>query len=338
VTAPSRTPIRPPDQDVRDDQVLAYEHALEAAALAGLAAAVAQAFAAATALLGTAVPIAFIRSRLADALRGLPVDVGKTLLDGWAQGATLGIEHSEQDVGRLPTGDRHRVQTSAGKPTKAARALARDADRELRAGLAAAAKAVEHAAIETADDLTPLHAIAVKSAARARAQVSWFAQSAVTEGVLTVAKEAGYKIVWVAERDACLTCFALSGETVEPGEEFDADLTYADHPMPLFPLDDPQPLLGPPRHGNCRCALRLVSDDPSMARMPGALHREAMRSVARGWSNYASKPARLRAADRLVQSGPALPTSVVERARRDVRRGDFSPRHNRKLPYLPPGR
>jgi hypothetical protein len=67
------------------------------------------------------------------------------------------------------------------------------------------------------------------------------------------------------------------------------------------------------------------------------LKREAQRSVARGFSGYDSKPARLRAADRLLRHPTLLPKTVVERARRDVKRGAFSNRHNTNLPALPPG-
>jgi hypothetical protein len=61
--------------------------------------------------------------------------------------------------------------------------------------------------------------------------------------------------------------------------------------------------------------------------MPEALRREAQRSVARGWSEYASEPARLRAASRLVQQGATLlPKSVIETARDAVLARTFAER------------
>ena len=49
--------------------------------------------------------------------------------------------------------------------------------------------------------------------------------------------------------------------------------------------------------------------------------------MARGWSDYASLPERLRAVDLLFQRGALLPKTVLQRAAADRRRGSFSQRH-----------
>lgn len=143
----------------------------------------------------------------------------------------------------------------------------------------------------------------------------------------------GLRVVWVAERDACLTCLALSGHVIDPnvGQGFDEFATFSPHGAPqVWPPG--MPLMGPPRHPNCRCRLRIIAADNTM--VPDALRREAERSVARGWSGHDSRRSRLAAADRLVRHANRLPMTVNERARRDVDRGSFSTRHRPRAQHL----
>jgi hypothetical protein len=140
------------------------------------------------------------------------------------------------------------------------------------------------------------------------------------------------RVVWIAERGACLTCLALSGQVADPntGTWFDEFATFDKRPMPVWPPD--QPLMGPPRHPHCRCRLRIIAAANTM--LPTSLAREARRSVARGFSDHASRPARLGAADRLLAAGMRLPVTVQHRAARDVARGAFSTRHRPRAPEL----
>lgn len=143
----------------------------------------------------------------------------------------------------------------------------------------------------------------------------------------------GLRVVWVAERNACLTCLALSGQVADPnaGGGFNEFASFSPHGAP--PVWPPgMPLTSPPRHPHCRCRLRIITVDNTA--VPDALRREAQRSVARGWSDYDSRRARLTAADRLVSRANRLPKTVNERARRDVRRGSFSRRHRPLAPHL----
>lgn len=141
----------------------------------------------------------------------------------------------------------------------------------------------------------------------------------------------GLRVVWVAERDACLVCLALSGHVSDPnaGVGFDEDATFGPHrPTPVWPPG--MPLMAPPRHPSCRCRLRIITADNVL--VPEALRREAERSVARGWSGYDSRRARLKAADHLISRANRLPRSVQERAAKDVARGHFSDRHKPRSP------
>jgi hypothetical protein len=149
----------------------------------------------------------------------------------------------------------------------------------------------------------------------------------------TVLIPPGLRVVWVAERGACLTCLALSGHVIDPnsGTGFDEFATFSPHGAPqVWPPG--MPLMAPPRHPHCRCRLRIIAADNTM--LPEALRREAQRSVARGWSDHDSRKSRLTAADRLMARGAPLPRTVQERARVDVARGSFSTRHRPRVPAL----
>lgn len=147
----------------------------------------------------------------------------------------------------------------------------------------------------------------------------------------------GLMIVWVAERDACLVCLALSGNVIDPnsGAAFDEEATFGapGSTMEVWPRN--MPLMSPPRHPHCHCRLRIIT--AANTTVPAALRREAQRSVARGWSGSDSKIQRLNAADRLLKHGSTLPKSVQHRSRTDIGRGQFSDRHHPRVPELRAG-
>lgn len=141
----------------------------------------------------------------------------------------------------------------------------------------------------------------------------------------STANKAKYE-VWVSERDACVNCLAYAGKIVPAGENWQAGLSWDPK------QNDPQPTKGgkgvrPPLHPHCRC--RPVPWDPSWARdgevsLPDAVTREAQRSIARGFSLPSeSNAARIRALKELLSGNPQLPKTVLERARRDLKRGEF---------------
>lgn len=141
------------------------------------------------------------------------------------------------------------------------------------------------------------------------------------------------RVVWIAERQACLTCKALSGQVADPstGLWFDEFATFSPRGAPpVWPPD--QPLMGPPRHPHCRCRLRVIAASNTM--LPAALQREAQRAVLRGWSDHDSRRSRLNAADRLLIRGTNLPKTVKARAAGDVAAGKFSTRHRPRATFL----
>lgn len=149
----------------------------------------------------------------------------------------------------------------------------------------------------------------------------------VGQGLVTRAVAAGGEVVarrqpdasvmWIAERDACLTCQRMSGHIMAPGRRFPASVTYGDKSLTWDKYDG-----FPPRHPHCRCRIRVVVSGMSAA--SAALQREARRSVVRGFSLATeSNPARVRAADRLLRRGAGLPRSVEAYGRAAVAAGRF---------------
>lgn len=147
----------------------------------------------------------------------------------------------------------------------------------------------------------------------------------VSEGVDHVAEVTGSERIWVAERDgACLECLAYQGHVVKAGEDFPGGLTFRVSDKVRFP----DPIPGPPRHPHCRCVTQIFRRQWATAgstSFQGALRREAQRAVLRGDAGESNR-ARLRAADRLLDRGTALPKTVKERARRAVDAGVFPDR------------
>lgn len=151
--------------------------------------------------------------------------------------------------------------------------------------------------------------------------VRWAANAAIAEGATEVADREGLSRVWVPEREACLHCLAYAGKIAGPGQEFPAGLTYADRPLHTGPVPNP------PLHPNCRCRVQPWRGDDgndSGASFPDGLRREADRVVLRGRTRYASDPAMVRAAERLLLAGVKAPKSVKKVAEDAIRRGGFN--------------
>lgn len=159
-----------------------------------------------------------------------------------------------------------------------------------------------------------------RAGTRAGLAVDYVAARSVNEGATEAARSAGRRLVWRAERTACLACLAYSGAVTEPGDVF----------RPLIPgMDIHLPLVEtPPRHPRCRCTVAPYTGTEASGRstpdVASGLAREARRSIALGRSGYASNPARIRAAERLLRLGADLPASVTARSAAAVRRGTFT--------------
>lgn len=155
----------------------------------------------------------------------------------------------------------------------------------------------------------------------AKSGARWAANEGINAGTAHVATVTGKRLVWVAERNACLHCLARAGWAVVPGEPFPGGLSFdpASREVRAVPW--------PPLHPNCRCEVRTY-DGPagkpgsrSLSDDSAALAREARRSVALQFSDHASGAAARRAASALLRAGADLPASVRTRARNALRSG-----------------
>lgn len=146
-----------------------------------------------------------------------------------------------------------------------------------------------------------------------------------------VATDLGARLLWLAERDSCVVCEALSGQVVEAGDEFDVAATFGTHP----PSRPPGGLTGPPRHFRCRCRTSpWFGDELAPDSLPMVLRREAERSVLHGFA-LPSEPdsIRQRAASRLLNrvvgqhgiapSGWKVPASVEKSTAGRLKKGTF---------------
>jgi hypothetical protein len=141
----------------------------------------------------------------------------------------------------------------------------------------------------------------------------------------------GERLLWIAERDACVVCLALAGQLSDPNEgiTFDEDATFGPYTPPsVWPYG--MPLLRPPRHPHCRCQVCVwLGSAPGQPDLPSRLRHEAKRSILKGWSLPSeSGRVRLRAAEKLLSSGRAggLPKSVQEESRHAIAAGKFRSR------------
>jgi len=167
-------------------------------------------------------------------------------------------------------------------------------------------------------------AVSSAQAATARA-LSWQVNRAATDARLAVYAErqaAGgppLRVVWVAERDGCVDCVGMQGQVQDVGAAFTPESFDPRGPAPVYG----DVLDGPPRHPNCRCQLTAVpaGDDGGYAE---GLRREAERSIANGYAlDSEPESTRLRAAEALVNRPNRLPRTVVERAQRNIDRGQI---------------
>lgn len=137
----------------------------------------------------------------------------------------------------------------------------------------------------------------------------------------SVANKAPYQL-WVAERDCCVRCAKYAGQLVKVGDEWPGGQSWDPNQV-----DKKAAPVSPPLHPHCRC--RPVPWNPAWAKpgevsLPEAISREAQRSVARGFSlPTESNASRVRALKELLSGSPDLPKTVLTRAQRDLKNGQF---------------
>ncbi len=190
---------------------------------------------------------------------------------------------------------------------------------------------------ETGLDLQNAVGEAQRSVASVNTGSTYLTNYVANDAAKQVAGHIGAKLLWIAERDACVICLALAGEIADPmeGLGFDEFATYGPYTAPsIWPPG--MPLMRPPRHPHCRCQVCVwLGSAPGQPDFPSALKREAARSILKGWSLPSeSNRVRIEAARSLLAAGGrGLPKSVQERAGHDVARGKFE---SRTVPHYTP--
>lgn len=265
------------------------------------------------------------------------------VLSAWVAASALGhgfdaVRALAREVfGRLQPDMRRRMEAALASVPTGPVVLAKDSalartvraiDTRAERQLVRARRLAAHAPMGSLSEISAIAAAAKKAGTGAQADTRWAATRAVSLGVAVQAKQAGADLIWVPERDACLSCLAYAGLSVHPGELFPAGLTYGKTPA------NHEAIPFPPLHPNCRCRVEPFFGEQFIAE---GLKREAQRSVARGFSNFASHTAKIDAAGKLITRRTRLPKTVRARAARDVSLGKFSSRHNVKQPALAPG-
>ena len=150
------------------------------------------------------------------------------------------------------------------------------------------------------------------------------------DAAMQVSGAIGAKLLWIAERDACVVCAALAGEIADPlqGIGFDEFATYGPYQAPsIWPPG--MPLMRPPRHPHCRCQVCVwLGSAPGQPDFPARLKHEAARSILKGWSLPSeSNRVRIEAARKLLAAGGrGLPKSVQEASAHAVAAGRFESR------------
>lgn len=190
---------------------------------------------------------------------------------------------------------------------------------------------------QTGQDLQAAVSEADRSIAMVNTGSTYLTNHVANDAGRQVAVRLGEKLLWIAERDACVVCLALAGHIADPNEGvgFDEFATYGPYEPPsVWPFG--MPLMRPPRHPHCRCQVCVwLGTAPGAPSLPERLRHEAARSILKGWSLPSeSNRVRLKAAGSLLASGGrGLPKSVQEEAARAVASGSFK---SRTIPHYQP--
>lgn len=200
-------------------------------------------------------------------------------------------------------------------------------------GRAKAIALAEATAKVTPATVTRIVSVAQQEPNQIEVRVRTAINQVANEGIGAVADAIGARKLWIAERDACRVCLALSGHFADEDGFFDDRASFG-APMEWVPLGG---LTAPPRHGSCRCRTMpwLGDNDGGPNSLPMALRREAERSVLHGWALPSESVSNRRyAAARFLRlvashhgtapSGWQVPASVRTRTGRRINRGTFT--------------
>lgn len=261
---------------------------------------------------------------LAARIEGIPLDPVPVLRDYAARARALGVRQGTREAG-VPG-----ASASLEISRESARAID-TAARSSRAKLAEAVTLVRAKDSGTLVDVQRRIAAMHQAASVLERAARTVANRELNAGIAAVAEKAGARLVWVAERDACVACLALSGRVVDVGKPFNWRLTFggkAYQPMAYNPAGKlvPAPLLMPPRHPNCRCRVSpWLGHDTAGALSVTHDWADAIRDALAKGDTVRADAARRAAAAAADSASFDLPAALRREAERSVLRGDALP-------------
>ncbi|WP_410644510.1 hypothetical protein [Amycolatopsis sp. lyj-346] len=263
-------------------------------------------------------------AELAARIRAVRIDPAPVLLDFAQRARVLGVSQGLIEAGAPQRNLENRLREETRRHIDEATAAA-------RAKLAQAADLVE--ALERGSFKTINRQLAVADQAgniveRAARTVT---NDELNEGLAAAAEHVGGRLVWIAERDACVACLALSGQVVEPGDAFDWRLTFGakayqpkDYNAAREPVDIE--LERPPRHPYCRCRVSpWLGHDETAAWRVTHDWAEAIKDAQAKGDQMAVDAARRAAAAAVDSAAFDLPAALRREAERSILRGDALP-------------
>ncbi|MGW4129488.1 hypothetical protein [Amycolatopsis japonica] len=149
----------------------------------------------------------------------------------------------------------------------------------------------------------------------------------LNEGIRAAAKASGARLLWVAERDACVDCLAQSGQVIDWDGEFDPARTFGTKAHVFHGL-----LKGPPRHPNCRCRVTpWFGHDTEGAE--GITHdwAEAIREAEERGDAVGAAAARRAAAAARASAAVDLPEVLRREAERSILNGYALPSESERV-------
>lgn len=256
----------------------------------------------------------FIQELVQRLLR-IRIDPASTLLDYAAKARTLGTAQGFIEAGARPVDIPDAIERDTH--VRVAKAVAK-----ARAKLASAPVLVGN--LQRGSYLTVNRALA--PAQQAANIVHRVARTVVNEelnnGLATVAEHVGGRLLWIAERDACVMCLALSGQFARNGE-FNWKRTFGAKAYPPTDEDGTEvPLAGPPRHPNCRCRVTpWLGHDTQAARDVTHDWAEAIEDAKANGDWVAVAAAHKAAQAAMVSAETDLPRALRREAERSILNG-----------------
>lgn len=263
-------------------------------------------------------------AELAARLRAVEIDPVPVLLDFAQRARVLGVSQGLIEAGApqrdLGGGIREETRRHIDEATAGARAkLAQAAD---------LVEALNRGSFKTINRQLAVADQAGNIVERAARTVT---NTELNEGVSAAAEYVGGRLVWIAERDACVSCLALSGQVVEPGDVFDWRLTFGAKAYQPKGYDDAGELVDielerPPRHPYCRCRVSpWLGHDEAAARVVTHDWAQAIKDAQANGDQAAVDAARKAAAAAQSSAAFDLPAALRREAERSILRGEALP-------------